>query len=235
MGRAFSPRSVCDAILGRCPRLVWGAPLALRHTRFTRFMHARHPRHAWRGRRGRRGRASTPRRFSTRCLTWRRMISMRASCMRDGAWTTRSSRHEQGQRPASIPAWGSAPRRVMKKERGLKARSMCGCATGWRGLSALCIFKVSDPRRCLGLVWRRVVGPLRIVHQKSARHALDGAARYGVVTRMFRNHVGSPCSVSMSFPWPGAKPSLFLNLLFATQAFQSSDFVSAEEHSFPFR
>ena len=133
MGRAFSPRSVCDAILGRCPRLVWGAPLALRHTRFTRFMHARHPRHAWRGRRGRRGRharrgrASTPRRFSTRCRTWRRMISMRASCMRDGAWTTRSSRREKGQRPASIPAWGNAPGFVMKNNRGLKARSMLGC------------------------------------------------------------------------------------------------------------
>ena len=149
MGRAFSPRSVCDAILGRCPRLVWGAPLALRHTRFTRFMHARHPRHAWRGRRGRRGRhawrgrrgrASTPRRFSTRCLTWRRMISMRASCMRDGAWTTRSSRHEQGQRPASIPAWGNAPGFVMGNDRGLKARSMHGYGRDGSGFQpSLCL------------------------------------------------------------------------------------------------
>ena len=36
---------------------------------------------------------------------------------------------------------------------------------------------------------------------------------------MLRNQQGSPCSVSISLPWPGPKPCLFLNLLLAMAAF----------------
>ena len=46
---------------------------------------------------------------------------------------TLQSKRTEGQRPASIPAWGNAPGRVRKKERGLKARSIHGCVSDGTG------------------------------------------------------------------------------------------------------
>jgi len=69
--------------------------------------------------------------------------------------------------------------------------------------------------------------------QTLMRTGVSKADFYFAVRRMLRNHVSSPCSVSMILPLPGAKPSLLLNLLFPTISFHSGVVVSASQASAP--
>ena len=73
------------------------------------------------------------------------------SCTLKAKWT-------EGQRPASIPAWGNAPG---SEGKGPRAESAIHARRRqrWDGLSALGFFNVSGPGRCPGLVCCRAFGP----------------------------------------------------------------------------
>ena len=109
------------------------------------------------------GFCAAERRLPRRTHGKRRVKAARGNCQDEGRvprrlYGTLSAVGSEGQRPATIPAWGNAPGSEGKEPRAespIHAR-MC---RRWDGLSALCFFNVGDPGRCPGLVCCRAFGP----------------------------------------------------------------------------
>ena len=87
-----------------------------------------------------------------------------------------SAKFTEGQRPASIPAWGNAPGTRAIGDRGLKARSILdGARCMGRAFSPLAI-SIHDPLgRCPRLVW---VAPLAHRQAGLSVHALNSVFRF---------------------------------------------------------